>query len=63
MAKPGKVWLPLDANYFDDPRVIDAGSACLLHLAAMTASKRLLSDGRLTRRQLHRIAPDSVPEC
>jgi hypothetical protein len=63
MPRPGKLFLALDNNYFDDPVVIELSDAAqLLDLRAMTLMKRLQSDGRLTLRQIDRIAPDSPPE-
>lgn len=60
MARPARIWAAIDASYFDDARVIEAGPAWQLHFAAVLACKRLLVDGRLTKRQLHRFAPESV---
>jgi hypothetical protein len=58
MARPGKIYLQIDVNYFEDSDVIElSDEAQLLDLKAMLLTKRLQSDGRLTRRQFDRIAP------
>jgi hypothetical protein len=45
-------------SYFDDGRVVELSElAQLLDLRAMTLAKRLQSNGRLSRRQLERVAP------
>jgi hypothetical protein len=50
----------IDVRYFEDDRILAAGPDWPLHFAAILACKSLLSDGELTRRQLARIAPDSL---
>ncbi len=60
MARAARIFAPIDVNYFDDDRVLEAGDAWQLHIAAILACKKVLSDGRITRRQLARIAPESV---
>lgn len=62
MAKTARIFATIDVNYFDDDRVIEAGEAWQLHFAAILACKRTLKDGVLTRRQLTRIAPESLPD-
>jgi len=63
MPKPGKIYLTLDVNYFDDADIIELSDAAQLHdLRAMCLAKRAGTDGRLSRRQLERIAPDSGGE-
>ena len=63
MPRPGKIYLTLDVNYHDDPDVLELSDlAQLLDIRAMATIKRLQSDGRLTHRQLERIAPDSAPD-
>ena len=62
MPRPGRLYLTLDVNYFDDPDIAELSDAAqLLDLRAMTLSKRLQSDGVLTFRQFQRLAPDSPP--
>ena len=62
MPRPGRIYLTLDVNYFDDPDIAELSDAAqLLDLRAMTLSKRLQSDGVLTPRQFQRLAPDSPP--
>jgi hypothetical protein len=60
MARTARRFAQIDVNYFDDDRVLEAGPACVLHLAAILACKSAPSDGVLTRRQLTRIAPESI---
>lgn len=63
MPRRGRLFLPLDCGYFDDDAVVELSDlAQLLDLRAMVLSKRLGTEGRLTGRQLCRIAPRSVPE-
>ena len=58
MARPGRLFLPLDVSYFDDSRVVElSDGAQLLDIRAMVLVRRLQSDGRVTRTQMHRIAP------
>jgi hypothetical protein len=60
MPRPGKIYLALDVNYFDDPDIVELSDAAQLHdLRGMLLSKRLGTDGCLSLRQLERIAPDS----
>jgi phosphoribosyl-ATP pyrophosphohydrolase len=60
MARPGRLFLPLDMSYFDDGRVCElSDGAQLLDLRAMLLVRRLQTDGRLTRTQFARIAPES----
>ncbi|MGA8726946.1 MAG: hypothetical protein WB565_18080 [Acidimicrobiales bacterium] len=62
MARTARIYATIDVNYFEDDRVLEAGEAWQLHFAAILASKRQLTDGSLTRRQLEHIAPDSLPD-
>jgi hypothetical protein len=62
VAKTARIFAAIDVHYFEDDRVLDAGDAWQLHLAAILACKRNLSNGQLTRRQVARIAPESVPD-
>jgi hypothetical protein len=63
MAKPGRIYLQLDVNYCDDPDVVELSDlAQLLDIRAMSLSKRTRSEGRLTRRQLEKIAPGDPAE-
>jgi hypothetical protein len=60
MAKPGKLYLQLDCDYFDDADILELSDLAQLHdVRGMAYSKRLQSDGCLTERQFARIAPDS----
>ena len=62
MARPARNFAQIDVHYFEDDRVLEAGDAWQLHFAAILACKRNLSDGTITRRQLARVAPESVPD-
>lgn len=57
MARAGRTFLPLDVNYFDDPKVVElSDGSVLLDVKAMLLMKRTHSDGQITRRQLEREA-------
>jgi hypothetical protein len=61
MARPARQWIPLDCGYFDDASVIEMSDAAqLLDIRAMTLAKRLFTDGKLTLKQLERIAPSGT---
>jgi hypothetical protein len=60
MAKTARIFATIDVNYFEDDRVLEAGDAWQLHFAAILACKRGMTNGDLTRRQLARIAPESL---
>jgi hypothetical protein len=62
MARAAHIFATIDVHYFDDDKVLASGSAWQLHLAAILTCKRTLSDGMLTRRQLERIAPESLSD-
>lgn len=52
----GRVYLPLDVEFMEDDRIIEAGEkAGWLYLAMCLRAKRLLSDGKLTARQVSRL--------
>lgn len=54
--RKGGLYLPLDVNFFDDPRIVRAGEkAAVLYLAMCLAAKRLGSDGRLEPLQVDRL--------
>ena len=54
--RKGGLYLPLDVNFFDDPRVVRAGEkAAVLYLAMCLAAKRLGSDGQLEPLQIDRL--------
>jgi hypothetical protein len=62
MARAARNFAQIDVHYFEDDRVLEAGDAWQLHFAAILACKRNLTDGTATRRQLARVAPESVPD-
>ena len=48
--------VPLDVNFFDDAKVLEAGeAAAYLYLAMMTKAKTLDTDGVLSRAQVERL--------
>jgi hypothetical protein len=54
--RKGGLYLPLDVNFWDDPRIVRAGEKpAVLYLAMCLASKRLGSDGRLEPLQIDRL--------
>jgi hypothetical protein len=54
--RKGGLYLPLDVNFFDDPRIVRAGEkATTLYLAMALACKRLGTDGRLEPLQIDRL--------
>jgi len=62
MARPGRTYAQIDSHYLEDDKILEAGDAWVLHFAAILACKRNLTDGTITRRQLARVAPESVPD-
>lgn len=56
MPRPGRLFLPLDAGFPDDDRIIEAGERPgWLYVVMCCAAKRLGTDGILTERQLSRL--------
>lgn len=52
-----RIYVPLDAAFFDDDKVIEAGeSATMLYLNMLCRIKQLDSDGILTRSQVGRLS-------
>jgi len=50
-----RIYVPLDVNFFDDPKIIAAGEAAgWLYLAMSTKAKQLDSDGVLEAGQIAR---------
>ena len=62
MARTARRFAQIDVNYFEDDRILEAGDAWQLHLAAVFACKRAMTDGTITRRQLARVAPESLTD-
>ena len=53
MSKPGRSWLPLDANFTRDPTIIDAGErAAWLYLAILGQLKLTGAPGIVTQREI-----------
>lgn len=57
MARRAKrVYVPLDAGFFDDDRIIEAGEkAAVLYLAMLCKAKLIDNDGAINRQQMSRI--------
>lgn len=54
--RKGGLYLPLDVNFWDDPRIVRAGEkSAVLYLAMCLACKRLNQDGRLEALQIDRL--------
>lgn len=52
-----RIYVPLDANFFDDDKVVAAGeAAAFLFLNILTKAKQLDKDGLLTTPQIERLA-------
>ena len=62
MPRPARRYATFDVSYFNNDKVIRSGSDWQLHFAAILASQEMLTDGQLTRRQLARVAPESVTD-
>jgi len=55
----GRLYVPLDVNYADDPKIVEAGpDAELLYLRALALAKRLEDDGIIHRGHLRRLGAD-----
>lgn len=51
-----RLFVPLDVNYTDDPRIIRAGPDCeLVYLRSLALAKRLNQDGRIDQAHLGRL--------
>lgn len=54
--KAKRIYVPLDASFFDDDKVIEAGeAAAVLYLAMLCRIKTLDTDGSLSKAQMQRI--------
>ena len=54
--KPGMIYVPLDVEFFDNDKVLEAGEKAGWLFLAMTArAKKLLTDGVLTESQIARL--------
>ena len=62
MAKAGRIFFPLDVNWYEDWGHLVSDDAALLWTVTSCACKRMLKDGRLTIAQLRRAAPASLVE-
>lgn len=62
MAKAGRIFFPLDVNWYEEWGHLLSNDACTLWMTAACAGKRLTSDGKLTIAQLRRIAPISLQQ-
>jgi hypothetical protein len=53
------LFVPLDVNYSDDPKILEVGyRAELLYVRSLAIAKRLASDGAIHRNHLYRIGAD-----
>lgn len=59
MAKAGRLFIQLDVNWYEEWGHLLSDEAALLWIVGACASKRMLTDGRLTMAQLRRVAPES----
>jgi hypothetical protein len=57
MAKSGRLFVPLDVNWYDEWGYAVSTDAALLWVIALTTCKRMRTDGTLTISQLRRAAP------
>jgi hypothetical protein len=56
VARKGSLWLPLDVNFMDDPKVIRAGEqAGWLYVAMSLFCKRVGTDGLMMPEQVERL--------
>ena len=62
MAKDGRLYVPLDVNWYDEWGHAVSAEAALLWVLALAACKRMRNDGVLTISQLRRLAPSNVTE-
>ena len=61
MAKPGRLYVPLDVNFADDPHVASLSkSARLLFIDMLCLCKRVMSDGVVTLAQAQRLDPEGT---
>lgn len=59
MPRPGRLFVPLDVNFLDDEKVLEAGErAAWLYIAMLCRCKQLGTDGYLTERQISRLHVD-----
>lgn len=56
MGRSARLYVPLDASFFDDSKVLDAGErACWLYLNMLCKAKSIDSDGTLTKPQIAKL--------
>jgi len=60
MAKGGRLFVPLDVNWYDEWGHTVSADAALVWILALTTCKRMRLDGVLTRSQLFRVAPTGM---
>jgi hypothetical protein len=61
MSKPGRSWLPLDANFTRDPSIVNAGEAAgWLYLAILGQLKLTGAAGTITRGELNALGIDRI---
>lgn len=58
MARPKRLYVPLDVEFATDPKIITAGhTAAYLYICSLAHAKRAQNDGRIARQQLPYLAP------
>lgn len=62
MAKPGRIFWPVDVNWYEEWGHKLSDDAALLWVVAGCACKRMTLDGHLTMSQIRRAAPESLAE-
>lgn len=61
--RANRIYVPLDANFFDDDKIVRAGEAAgWLYLNMCAKAKQLDTDGILTRAQVERLAVKGWPK-
>jgi len=62
MGKSGRLYVPLDVNWYDEWGHAVSPGAALLWVIAITACKRMQGDGQIARSQLRRLAPTGTTD-
>ena len=62
MAKGGRLFVPVDVNWYDEWGHRVTSDAAVLWVIAITTAKRMRSDGSLTKSQLRRVAPTGMSD-
>jgi hypothetical protein len=62
MAKSGRLFVPIDVNWYDEWGYAVSADAALFWILALTTAKRMRGNGELTLGQLRRVAPSGMTE-